>query len=443
MNTNENTTNQINDEINFTRKQQIAFDLMVNGSNIFVTGPGGCGKSFIINKFIDFYRREREEENKRIYVTSTTGLSALIIGGQTIHRFCGIGVGDKSIEEYEKKIRQNAKLKERYMKTKVLIIDEISMMDPDMFDKIDLLFRKVRKNLDTPFGGIQLILSGDLLQLPPVNATGFVFDAFNWDDTINNIIYLNENKRQNEINFQNILNKVRIGIIDQDVMSLLESRRGIEPNNEFGVKPSKLFSKRKRVKEINDEELNRLIETGETKNIFNATYKFGNNVKEENKEFMRQLINEVTDIEDEIILTTKCQVMLRINIPDLKLANGSRGIIVGFQHTTNNPIVQFLDGRILEIAPHSWDISDNKDVVHKIQIPLQLAFAISFHKAQGSTLDYAIIDIGRDVFEYGQTYVALSRVKNIDGLFIAENIDYTKIRANPRVLTFYENLQQN
>lgn len=420
----------------FTEKQKYAMDQMIKGKNIFLTGQAGVGKSFVVKKFIDLYRENMEEDNKRIFVTSTTGISALVVGGQTIHRFCGIGLGDKSIDELFKKVMQNAKTKKRYLQTRILIIDEISMMAPELFDKIDLLFRRVRRQ-NVPFGGIQLIVSGDLLQLPPVKAEGFIFDSFNWDEVIHETIYLTEVMRQNESVFIQTLNKIRKGEVDEEVKAVLESRRVPPPENEFGVLPSQLFSKRDRVKKVNDEELKRLIDGGETTKIFKCEYEFGKSVKEENKEYLKALMMEQSDIDEEITLCTKCQVMLKVNMPELRLANGSRGIILGFGPITGNPIVQFLDGRYMEIAPHAWEMEEGKEKIVKRQMPLQLAFAISFHKSQGSTLEYVIIDIGREVFEYGQTYVALSRVKSLDGLFIINHIDYTKIRANPRVLAYY------
>ncbi len=424
----------------FTQKQEYAIRKMIQGKNLFITGQAGVGKSFLINKFIEFYRENMEEENKKLYVTSLTGISALIIGGQTIHRYCGIGTGEKNIDELVKNIVKNPKTKRRYFETQVLIIDEISMMSPDLFDKIDLIFRKIRKN-DQPFGGIQIIVSGDLLQLPPVKADGFVIDAFNWDECIEETIYLTEVMRQNEDVFINVLNKIRLGNVDGEVQQLLESRKNVEIINEYGVLPSKLFSKRLMVKKINDDELKKLKDENETTRIFTANYEFSKSVLEENKEFMKALMNENCDVEDEIEFTTKCQVMLKVNMPELKLANGSRGVIINFGVETGYPIVRFLNGREMEIAPHPWKLEENnKTMVIKTQIPLQLAFAISIHKSQGSTLEYVILDIGSDVFEYGQTYVALSRVKSIDGLFIRGNVDYTKIRANPQILDFYNRL---
>ncbi len=428
------------EEVQFTKKQEYAFKKMLAGRNLFITGQAGVGKSFLINSFVNYYRENLEDEKKMIYVTSLTGISALIIGGQTIHRHCGIGTGEKGIDDLIKNIMRNPKAKNKYFNTKVLVIDEISMMSPDLFDKIDLIFRKIRR-IDKPFGGIQIIVCGDLLQLPPVKADGFVFDAFNWEECIDEVIYLDEVMRQSDDIFVKVLNKIRVGDIDEEVQRVLEDRRNTEIIDNYGILPSKLFSKRIMVKKVNDDELKKLVDEGETSKTFKCEYEFSKTVIEDNKEFLKALINEHTDIDEEITLSTKCQVMLKVNMPDLHLANGSRGYILGFGPETGYPIVRFMDGRFMEIAPHAWRMEDGRDLIIKRQIPLQLAFAISIHKSQGSTLEYVILDIGSDVFEYGQTYVALSRVKTLEGLFIRGNVDYSKIKANPRVMGFYEGLK--
>jgi len=247
--------------------------------------------------------------------------------------------------------------------------------------------------------------------------------------------------RQNESEFIEVLNKIRVGVVDEQVQRVLMSRTQLNPQNEYGVMPSRLFSKRDRVKFVNDNELQRLIDEGETTKKFESEIEFSNTVREENKVFLKGLMGERIQIEDELTLCTKCQVMLKVNLPELRLANGSRGIIIGFGPETGYPIVQFLDGRFFEMAPNKWEAEDGRDKIVKKQIPLDLAFATSVHKSQGSTLEYVVIDIGRDVFEFGQTYVALSRVKSLDGLFIENNIDFTKIRANPRILDYYRRLQ--
>ena len=149
-----------------TDKQNEAFNCMKSGKNVFLTGPGGSGKSYLIKYFIDWYKEENHGSDD-IFITSTTGLSSILINGITINRFSGIGTGNRDIDTLYKKIIKMNNIKKRWINTKVLIIDEISMMNGDVFDKLEILAKKIRK-IDEPFGGIQIILSGDFLQLPPI-----------------------------------------------------------------------------------------------------------------------------------------------------------------------------------------------------------------------------------------------------------------------------------
>jgi ATP-dependent DNA helicase PIF1 len=202
----------------FTEKQHEAFKSIKNGDSVFLTGPAGSGKSFLLNYFIKNYEGEKSE----IYVTSTTGLSAILIDGITIHRYAGIGTGDKDIDTYYKKISKMKNLRDRWRNTKILIIDEISMMDSELFDKLEILAKKIRKN-DKPFGGIQIILSGDFLQLPPVKSNDFAFDAISWDFVIDKVFYFNEIIRQDDNSLKYVLNNIRVGVVDENVRRLLDS----------------------------------------------------------------------------------------------------------------------------------------------------------------------------------------------------------------------------
>ena len=197
----------INMSFNLTQKQHDAFSFMKSGSNVFLTGPGGTGKSFLLKYFIDYYKNNAETDREQIYVTSTTGLSSLLIDGMTINRYSGIGTGNKELEYYFKKISKIGHLKKRWINTGVLIIDEISMMDPNIFDMLEILARKIRK-IDKPFGGIQIILSGDFLQLPPVKCNQFCFESFSWDSVIQKTFYFDEILRQHESSLHNILNDI-------------------------------------------------------------------------------------------------------------------------------------------------------------------------------------------------------------------------------------------
>lgn len=422
-----------------TKKQEDAFEYMKKGNNVFLTGPGGSGKSFILKYFIDWYKNQNIDNESKIFITSTTGLSSLLIDGMTIHRYSGIGTGEKDVDFLYKKIIKMKNIKKRWCITNILIIDEISMMGGDLFDKLEILARKIRK-IDEPFGGIQLIISGDFLQLPPINSNIFCFESFSWDFVINKIFYFDKIIRQDNIQLQNILNNIRIGIINNDVKDLLNSCLNKKLDDIDGIQPTLLFSKKNMVIEYNNEELNKLINSGYTGYEYNSKYEF-KNIKEESKNFYIDLINSNYQVENNLCFTLFSQVMLIINMPEHGLANGSRGIIIDFTDTIIKfPIVKFLNGIILEINMHNFILDEGEYTIIKKQIPLILSWAITIHKAQGMSLELVKTDIGNTIFEYGQAYVVLSRIKNINGLSLI-NINYEKIRAHPKILDFYDKLK--
>jgi len=423
--------------MNLTAKQVEAFREMQNGKNVFLTGPGGSGKSYLLSYFINWYKDKMENDRSKIYVTSTTGLSSLLIDGMTINRYSGIGIGDKDVIEYYNKIYKMRSLKQRWLTTGVLIIDEISMMDPDIFDKLETLARKIRKN-DMPFGGIQIILSGDFLQLPPVKSNNFCFESFSWDTVIDKTFYFDEIIRQDDVNLQKILNKVRVGVVDEEVKKVLDARLNVDLQNTLGIEPTILFSRKNMVEQYNKEQLERLINMGMENHTFESKYVYSKNIVDGKKDYFKELINQQYQIEEKVVLTKNCQVMLNVNMPESNLANGSRGIIIGFS-INKYPVVSFLNGVIIEIAAKEYIIEEDNYNVKKVQIPLIHAWAITIHKAQGMSLELVKTDIGTSIFEYGQAYVVLSRIKNINGLSLI-NVDYSKIRANPKIIEYYNKL---
>ena len=421
------------------QKQNEAFKAMNDGYNIFITGPGGSGKSHVINLFVEYYRNNYENEQNKLYVTSSTGLSSLLINGITINQFSGIGTGEKDIDYYIKRISKNKKSRDRWKNTRILIIDEISMISSELFEKLDIIGQKIRKN-NKPFGNIQVILSGDFLQLPPVKSNEFCFESFTWDICINKIYYFDKIIRQKNGEFQNVLNKIRVGNIDPDVVETLEKCRKRKLTNDKGIIPTLLFSRKDMVKKYNDEKLQELIDNGQKTIEYKSRYTFSSKIREEVKPDYIQLINSQYNVEDNIVLSKYSQVMLNVNNIDEGLANGSRGIIIDFtDDEKQNPIVYFLNGKTIEIKPKDYKIEEAKDSVIKKQIPLIHAWAITIHKAQGMSLEYIQTDIGNSIFEYGQAYVVLSRIKNLEGLSLID-IDYSKIKANPKIIKFYENL---
>lgn len=328
-------------------------------------------------------------------------------------------------------------LRDRWRNTKILIIDEISMMDSELFDKLEILAKKIRKN-DKPFGGIQLILSGDFLQLPPVKSNDFAFDAISWDFVIDKVFYFNEIMRQDDNSLKYVLNNIRVGVVDENVKRLLDSCLNKKLTNEEGIIPTLLFSKKQMVIEHNEKKLNKLIKSGKEYHIYNSTYLFPDNISESSKDFYKDLLNSQYQIEDKILIALHSQVMLTINMPDVQLANGSRGIVIDFvkEDGFTYPVVLFLHGKSKVIKNFEYSIDENGLLIKKIQIPLILSWAITIHKAQGCTLELLQTDIGESIFEYGQIYVVLSRIKDISGLSLI-NVDYSKIKAHPRALQFY------
>jgi len=424
--------------MNLTPLQEEALKYMKTGKNVFLTGQAGTGKTYLLKIFIDWFNSTNDK--KELVITSTTGLSALLINGMTIHRFAGVGLADKDLEYYYKKILKNSNIKKRWNKTQVLIIDEISMMNPDTFDLLNNLAKKIRGNEGEPFGGIQLILSGDFCQLPPVKCNDFCFESFSWDECVSKTFYFNTILRQNDSTFQKLLNNIRVGKCDEEdkliLLECMEKYKNRNFGNVYGIIPTMLFPTKNIVNEYNKKELDSLLKKGVVSKVYSAKYVYGIKVKEEHKDLLKDLINNSYFVEDELTFTIGCQVMLTINLPNNNLANGSRGIIVDFDIETNNPIVKILNGKELEIKMHTWSLDENDNSITKTQIPLIHAWAITIHKSQGMTLDYVITDIGDDIFEYGQIYVVLSRVKSLDGLFL-KNINFDKIKTHPKILKFY------
>ena len=419
-------------------KQKLALDAMINGENVFITGPGGSGKSHVVNIFIQYFREQLLDEDQQLFVTSSTGLSSLLINGITIHQYSGLGSASKNLDFYIDRVKKNKNIRNRWRKTKTLIIDEISMISEEFFEKLDLLGQKIRRS-QLPFGGIQIILSGDFLQLPPVKSTGFCFESFSWDLSINKTIYFDKIIRQKDKNLQKILNKVRVGMIDDDVKKILDTCLNRKLENKHGIKPTLLFSRKDMVNEYNNEKLQELVELGKETKIYQSSFQFGKQVTEESEDFLKDLINNQYNIDDHLTLTKGTQVMLNANNIYEGLANGSRGIIIDFS-SDGYPIVHFLNDIIVEIKYKDYKIEDNSDSVTKKQIPLIHAWAITIHKAQGMSLEYLETDIGHSIFEYGQAYVVLSRIKNLEGLSLL-NIDYTKIKANPKIIDYYNNIK--
>jgi len=434
-------------------EQQNAFDKFILGENVFVTGSAGSGKSELIRKIY----RHCISNRKGIQVCALTGCASILLNckAKTVHSWSGIGLGNGSVDVLINKIKQNIYKKKAWTEISVLVIDEVSMMSIKLFDTLDAIGRGVRNN-HLPFGGIQVILSGDFYQLPPVgnyndvDTMRFCFESEDWNNVFkkNCQIQLVKIFRQTDNKYISILNQVREGVVKRSSNELLKSRVGLIPPE--GNVITQLYPRRNSVEAINSNKMKELTtpeHTFEIQLLTNLPL-----LSDEDKRKRNKIGNVEIDIELQHIKTNLlCEPTLKLKVgafvmcivnmeisSDIVLCNGSQGIITGFSEITRLPIVRFNNGSEVTINYYTWT-SENIPGIGVSQIPLILAWAITIHKSQGTTLDMAQIDVGRGIFEAGQTYVALSRVKSIDGIYLT-SFDVTRIKINRKVKEFYDNL---
>ena len=406
--------------------QQEAYDLFTQGKNIFISGQAGTGKSYII----DIIYKYAQSNKKKINVTALTGCAALLLNmkATTIHSWGGIGIGGE-VSTLISNIRKYKKVDNWLID--ILVVDEVSMMSKSLFELLDTIGKKLRKN-SKPFGGIQLVFCGDFYQLPPIDDS-FCFESELWKVTFDKTILFTKNYRQKDDGFQKVLNEVREGNISPEGCKLLIECTKKKVSD--GIKPTIIYPTKKLADQVNQFE--NLTLEGES-NIYKS-YK-SNLVGHISLELDKQ--KQGKNIDEIITLKIGSQVMCIVNLDqDIGVVNGSQGIVIGFHNDSANienfPIVQFKPCKMV-IKPHLWknDKYENEGIY---QVPLILSWAITIHKAQGISLDEAMINIGSSVFEYGQTYVALSRVRTQEGLYI-KSLDISRIKANPKVIEFYKSI---
>ena len=382
--------------------QKTALKILHSGENVFITGQAGSGKTFLLNKFIN----EARKKGKTVAVTATTGLAATHLNGTTIHSWSGMGVANSISGNFYSKIRKPRR--ENICETDILIIDEISMLHDYRLDMVNAILKKIRKN-NSPFGGIQLVMSGDFFQLPPVNRYddefkgGFVTESVAWRQAGLKICYLNEQHRQADEELSAILTAMRTNNLKRDQVQTLLNRIDAEaPSNES---VTKLYTTNRDVDIINKKELAKI----KGKSYFYSQETEGT---KHYVEVLRRAILAAPILE----LKRGAHVMSIKNSPDGKYVNGSLGEVVDFKY--GDPVVKFNNGNTVRIKTSEWNLADGEIVLASIeQIPLKLAWAITVHKSQGMTLDGAEIDLSR-AFVEGMGYVALSRVKNLHSLYL-------------------------
>ena len=417
--------------------------LVKDNKNILLIGPGGCGKTFIIKKLASILIKK-----KNIALTATTGIAAVNLSipedkiiATTLHSWAGIGLANKPANYILSRIIHDEKSRNKWEHCHILIIDEISMLGGNVFDLLNYLGQKVRHS-DKPFGGLQLILSGDFLQLPPVKDK-WLFESDSWNNIKFSSVILEEPKRYSDLTYFDFLLRLRKGEQNSQDIEFLNERfkaytdlKSSLTKEELTIKPTILYSKKINVDIENKEELDKLPAPIEN---FEAHDSFEFYTREANKDYYVRLLDEL--IPSFIELKKYAQVLLKVNL-DVKngLVNGSRGVVVDIINEETVK-VRWISGKENIIKLHQWEIEDKNGKAIRSQIPLILAWAFTIHKIQGCTLDYAVCDIGPSVFDYAQVYVALSRVRDSKGLYISDF--YPKsIKVNPKALEFMNKIEK-
>ena len=467
---------------NLSPEQEKAFLLFKEGKNIFITGAGGTGKTKLINifnKYIEntYFSGKYQEDTtsikqcsitkcgnrKNIQICALTGCATLLLkcGAKTLHSWSGIKLAKGPSDKIILNVLKNKKCVSNWKKTHILIIDEVSMLSMKIFEIIEIIGRNIKK-CNLPFGGIQVVFLGDFFQLPPVSSLDepdsekFCFESSKWFDVfpIENHIELKTMFRQKDPEYISILKEIRIGNISEKSVEILNKYVGrkkpedIIPTKLFPVNVKANFVNQEMYSNINNkdeyiyecdivENCEMYIDTGTDFSV--EVKKKCKSISLEEKE--RETNSIINNMPCPKILSLKigCIVMCRCNLDmDNGICNGSQGIVISFTEEKENiyPVVRFENGAVKLIKYKSWQ-SEDYPCIAIYQIPLILSWAQTIHKMQGATLSSAEIDVGETVFEYGQAYVAFSRLKSLDGLYLL-SFSPKKIKANPKVIEFYE-----
>ncbi len=420
-----------------TDDQEI-LDALHAGENVFITGSAGSGKTYLASEFA--------KNSRNVALTATTGVAALNLGGETIHRFLGLGVATRDFEAGKiigkwMRIKRSTKpwdvakwnMLERI---NTIIIDEVSMLRRDQFELIDIVLSSIKDN-PLPFGGLQMVLVGDFFQLPPVVTNHeiyryqdlvrpFCFDSQLWNQGNFQAFNLCTNYRQGEGEFLDALEKIRVGTITEEIKDMLESR--LDVDLQIPMEPVKLFSHKETVQ---TENINSLKQLPGDKLV--STAEFSGN------EYHVKILEKECPAETDLYFSKDAQVMMLTNTD--RWVNGTMGIIKEV-----DPIrIKLSSGETVAVSTHKWERVEHKvmpngtistqTVATMEQYPFKLAYATTIHKSQGLTLDYIDIDL-TNCFAPGQAYVALSRAKTLEGLRL-RGWNTASIKADPRVIGFY------
>ncbi len=421
-------------------KQETALKLLKAGENVFLTGSAGAGKTYTLNQYIQYLKARKVP----VAITASTGIAATHMSGMTIHTWAGIGIRDSLTESDLKRMYERKYLREHLERVQVLIIDEISMLHAKQLNLVNQVL-KYFKSSDEAFGGIQIIVSGDFFQLPPVgkkdetNRDKFAFMSEAWVEAKFRVCYLSEQHRQSDSTLDQILNAIRAQSVTSEHINILKQTKHQQHADDI---VTRLYTHNIDVDNINLRQLEQV--DGKT-HCFNA-------VLEGNEKLIETLKSSVR-APQQLELKVGAKVMFVKNNFDMGYVNGSIGEVVGFSHDEELgvlPRIKLKDGSTLVVESETWSIENEQGQVlaSLTQIPLRLAWAITIHKSQGMTLESAEINLA-NTFEKGQGYVALSRLKSLDGLklvdfsYAALELDSLAVKANARFLELSAEAEQH
>lgn len=429
-------------ELEFNDRFQLAYDFLVDSrDNVFITGKAGTGKSTLLKCF-------RDQTDKNVVVLAPTGVAAVNVGGQTIHSFCHFKpditrdkVSTVRVPSYKKKIIRNLD---------AIVVDEISMVRADLLDCMDEFLRLNGPDSQLPFGGIQMIFFGDLYQLPPVVTqhdrelfndhyeSPYFFDAHCFDSLNLQVVELIKIYRQREEHFIRLLNSIRNNSAQREHLEMLNARVSLDVPASEDELTIYLATTNALAQNINDEHL---------KQLKGPLYRFEGELTGEFRE---------NNLPTQEILELKngAQVMMLNNAPQGQWINGSLGVIRHIDESSESVEVRLSDGITVEVTPFTWDMYrffyneetarvESEVVGSFTQYPMRLAWAVTIHKSQGMTFDKVVLDIGNGTFAHGQTYVALSRCKSLEGLVLKRPLYKHHILLDPRVVAFTKKYQDN